>query len=259
MVLQTENRNNVLYVTLNRPDVHNAFNSEMIEAITEAFSSVEDDKNIRAVVLSGAGSSFCAGGDLNWMKSMAQFTFDQNIADSRKLSDMFEAAFFCPVPVIGNIHGNVMGGGVGLVAICDIATADAQTKFCLSEVKLGLVPSVISPYVLRKMPESHARGLMLSAEIFNSERALTTGLIHHIGEGIARNQFIQAQLKLILSNGPDAVRTTKRLIQSIKTASTFTDAQELTIKTIAERRVSAEGQEGMKAFFEKRKPSWKNS
>ena len=256
--LLIKNENDVLRVTLNRPNVHNAFNPEMIAELTRLFKSTQKDTKIRALVLSGAGQSFCAGGDLNWMKSMADFTLKQNRADSKKLADMFEAAFLCPVPVIGNIHGSVMGGGVGLVAICDLAAADPGTKFSLSEVKLGLVPSVISPYVLRKIPESQARGLMLTAEIFSAEKAFQVGLLHKVGGESERHEFIEFQLKLIRGNGPEAVRATKGLIQKIKT-SNFKQAQDLTIKTIAARRVSKEGQEGMKAFFEKRSPSWKKS
>jgi len=250
--------NGVLKITLNRPEVHNAFNPEMIAELTKVFKSVTKDKEIKALVLNGAGPSFCAGGDLGWMKSMVNFTLKQNLTDSKKLSDMFEAAFLCPVPVLGDIHGSCMGGGVGLVAICDIVAADPATKLSLSEVRLGLVPSIISPYVLRKVPESHARGLMLTAEIFTAQRAEQVGLVHKIGDSTERQEFIQFQLKLIKGNGPEAVRATKDLIQKIKN-SNFKQGQALTVKTIAARRVSKEGQEGMKAFFEKRPPSWKES
>jgi len=249
-------KDNILYVTLTRPEAHNALNAEIIKGLTEIFSGIKKDKAILAVVLTGDGPSFCAGGDLNWMRESLKFNLAQNIKDTQKLSNMYEAIFQCPVPVLAFLQGNVMGGGVGLAAVCDIVAAAPETKFCLSEVRLGLVPSVISPYLLRKVPESAARPLMLTAEIFKSEHAKKIGLIHYIGDKESSQIFIVNKLNLILNNGPEATRITKDLIQKIKTSS-WPAQRKLTVKTIAQRRVSKEGQEGMNAFFEKREPRWR--
>ncbi|MDZ4676014.1 MAG: enoyl-CoA hydratase-related protein [Oligoflexia bacterium] len=254
--LKADKFNSVLHVTLSRPEVHNALDADLIKGLTEIFKSIKKDSSILAVVLRGAGPSFCAGGDLNWMRKSMKFTLAQNKKDTQKLSDMYEAIFQCPVPVLAVIQGSVMGGGVGLTAVCDIVAAETETKFCLSEVRLGLVPSIISPYVLRKIPESQARPLMLTAEVFKALHAQQIGLVHFTGAVADAENFIQEKLKLIVNNGPEATRITKDLIQKIKT-SNWPAARKLTVKTIAQRRVSKEGQEGMNAFFEKRIPTWR--
>ncbi len=246
---------NVLYVTLTRPEAHNALNSEMIKNLTQIFSQIKKDKSILAVVLAAEGPSFCAGGDLNWMRESLKFNLTQNTKDAQKLSNMYEEIFLCPVPVLAYVHGGIMGGGVGLTAVCDIVAAHPDSKFCLSEVKLGLVPSIISPYVLRKIPESAARPLMLTAEVFKSDHAKNINLVHFVGDKEASQIFIVNKLGLIANNGPEATRITKNLIQKIKTSS-WSQGRILTVKTIAQRRVSKEGQEGMNAFFEKREPAW---
>ena len=246
----------VQIVSLNRPEVHNAFNAEMIEELTQTFLGVSQDKSIRAVVLRGEGKSFCAGGDLNWMKSMAAFSYEENIKDSQALFSMFEAAAHCPVPVIGRVHGSVFGGGLGLVAICDIVAAARDTKFCFSEAKIGLAPAVISPFVLKKIQHSRGRQMMLTAQVFDEMQALEMGLIHFSGPEEEVDDFIQSQVDFISANGPEAVCAAKHLLDFVPSHS-WSDVRSETTKTIAERRVSAEGQEGMKAFFEKRKPNWK--
>jgi methylglutaconyl-CoA hydratase len=251
-------KNNVLYVTLTRPEAHNALNAEMIKDLTQIFSGIKKDKSVLAVILNGDGPSFCAGGDLNWMRESLKMTLAQNIKDTQKLSNMYEAIFQCPVPVLAYVQGSVMGGGVGLAAVCDIVATHPDTKFCLSEVRLGLVPSVISPYVLRKISESAARPLMLTAEVFKGEHAHHIGLAHFVGDKEASQVFIVNKLNLILNNGPEATRITKELIQKIKT-SPWPAQRKLTVKTIAQRRVSKEGQEGMNAFFEKREPLWRKN
>ena len=254
-LVRATNQNGLLTVELNRAEAHNALDKEMMAALTKIFSSVKKDTSVRVVVLKGQGPSFCAGGDLNWMRASMDYSLAQNVKDTKKLSDMYEAIFTCPVPVIGYVHGNVMGGGVGLTAVCDIVASELDTKFCLSEVKLGLVPSIISPYVLRKIPEADARLLMLTAEIFRAPQALRMGLVHFMGTSSDCAKFIEERVELILKNAPEATRLTKDLIVKVK-ASSWQKARQLTVQTIARRRVSKEGQEGMRAFFEKRKPSW---
>lgn len=255
MSFEVLEKDKILNITLRRPEAHNAMNPEIITGLTKVFKSLEKNKSIRAVVLRGEGSSFCAGGDLNWMRKSLDFSLADNLKDTKKLSDMYESIFQCHVPVLALIHGNVFGGGLGLVAVCDIVASDLDTKFCFSELKLGLVPSIISPYVLRKIPEALARQFMLTAEIFKAHQALTMNLVHFVGAKLEAEAFIQERLKLILSNAPDATGLTKNIIQKIKTSS-WVAQRSLTVKTIAQRRVSKEGQEGMNAFFEKRKPSW---
>jgi methylglutaconyl-CoA hydratase len=248
--LLVEEADRVLTVTLNRPEVHNAFNDELIAEAIDVFSSVG---SVRAVVLRGAGPTFCAGADLNWMSRMVSYTRDENIRDSSQLAKMYATINECPAPVVGRITGAAIGGGVGLVAVCDIAIAEPQTKFGLSEVKLGILPAVISPYVIAKIGASHARALFLTGERFDTERALRIGLIHRIADDVdAAVADTVAQLK---TSGPEAVRECKKLIAHVASHELI-DAISYTIEAIATRRVSDEGQKGMKAFLEKKKAPW---
>jgi methylglutaconyl-CoA hydratase len=243
----------VVTVTLNRPDVHNAFNDELIAEAIEVFSHMRDDA--RVVVLRGSGQTFCAGADLNWMSRMVSYTRDQNIHDSSLLAKMYAVINDCPLPVVGRITGAAIGGGVGLVAVCDIAIASPQTKFGLSEVKLGILPAVISPYVIAKIGASHARALFLTGERFDAERALRIGLVHRIADDVdAAIADVVGQLK---TSGPEAVRECKKLIAHVASHELI-DAIPYTIDAIATRRVSEEGQQGMKAFLEKKKAPWAN-
>jgi methylglutaconyl-CoA hydratase len=255
-VLKTIQKNKVLYITLTRPEFHNAMDSEMIVQLTKTFKKVKNDKSILAVVLAGDGPSFCAGGDLNWMRESLKYNLAKNTRDAQTLSNMYETIFQCPIPVLGYVHGNVMGGGVGLAAVCDIVTAETNTKFCLSEVRLGLVPSIIAPYVLKKIPEGLARPLFLTAEVFKADHAEKANLIHFVGSEEHCQNFIVNKLNLIVNNGPEATRIAKDLIHKV-VISNWSSARKLTVSTIAKRRVSKEGQEGMNAFFEKRDPSWR--
>jgi methylglutaconyl-CoA hydratase len=254
MTVKVQEKSSIRYVSLNRSETHNAFNPEMINEIREAFSKTN---GVNAIVLSGEGKSFSAGADLTWMKSMTHFSFDENVSDSKKLYEMFDSIYRCPVPVIGKIHGNVFGGGVGLVAACDVVAALPETKFSFSEVKLGLVPAVISTFVLRKASQGFLRQMMLTAQTFSAEQARDAGLVQFVGAPEEVDDFIQSQLEFINSNGPEAVRATKYLLNYI-TENSRESSRDESIKTIAERRVSNEGQEGMSAFFLKRKPSWKS-
>lgn len=242
-------------IRLNRPEKHNAFNPEMIKELTHAFEKVSTDKFAGAILLSGVGPSFCSGGDISWMKSIATYNLQQNMADATLLFNMFEAAANCPLPIIGYLHGNVYGGGVGLAAICDIAIAETSTKFCFSEVRLGLVPAVISSFVMKKMSYNKAREYMLTGETFGTDEASHAGLIEHVCRELEAKEFVRKTLNAIGKNGPEAMRETKWLTNHNRIARPEEIKAE-SIEVIAERRVSDEGQEGLKSFLEKRKPAW---
>ncbi len=248
----------VVHVALNRPDVHNAFNPKMIEEITAFFNSSEKLKGARVISFRGNGKSFCAGADLEWMKEMVTFSKEQNLKDSNRLYDMFESLHECPLPIITKVHGNVMGGGLGLVAASDIVLADKETKFCFSEARLGLVPSVISSFVLERATAHLAREAMLTAEIFDSQKAEKMGLVHFSGDTSSVELELQKKIELIIGNGPEAVKATKKII-GFNARHELSDVRLETVRLISERRMSAEGQEGMKSFLEKRSPSWKSS
>jgi methylglutaconyl-CoA hydratase len=234
-------------VSLDRPEVKNAFHPEMISEITETFLKIKSEKDVKAVVLKGEGTAFCSGADLNWMKEMVQYSFDQNVKDSEKLWEMFEAITFCPVPVIAVVHGAVYGGALGLLAACDYVFAEKKTQFCFSEVKLGLAPAVISSFVLRKISDTHARSLMLSAEVFSTEKAQSIGLVHsHFSD----NADIETMMKYFSGNGIEAMKETKKLLNEISDAD-WAKQKQLTTKVISERRTSAEGQERLKKFLQK--------
>lgn len=247
--------NGILDITLNRPEIHNAFNPEMISELTMLFSDQSFSKKNKVVILRGAGASFCAGADLNWMKSMMKYNFEENVADAQRLFTMFDVMKNCPIPVIGRIHGNVFGGGLGLVAVCDIVAAEEKTKFCFSEAKLGLVPSVISPIIRRKMAPHIVRELFLTAEVFDTEKAVKSGLIHFAGSASKCDKYLEEKINLINKCGKAALISTKKLLNDLE----HLNAQETKTETtnvISRRRVSEEGQEGLKAFLEKRKPNW---
>jgi methylglutaconyl-CoA hydratase len=208
------------------------------------------------VVLRGTGPNFCAGADLNWMSRMVSYSREENIRDSSQLAKMYAVINECPLPLVGRIQGAAIGGGVGLVAVCDIAIASRDAKFGLSEVKLGILPAVISPYVIAKIGESHARALFLTGERFDSERAQRIGLVHRLVTDDAEMDVAVADtVKQLLTSGPEAVRECKKLIAHVASHEPV-DSIPYTIETIATRRTSAEGQGGMKAFLEKKKAPW---
>lgn len=247
----TEIKNNYFVITLNRPDFKNAFDQLMIEEITDVFNSLKTDeyllkneKNIHAVILKGAGSVFCSGADLSWMKSMVQFNYEQNLADSEKLWDMFEAIETCPHVVITQVQGAVFGGALGLVACSDYVFAEGKTKFCFSEVKLGLAPAVISSFILNKCSESFIKPLMISAEVFSAEKALSAGLIQSIYQGELAEVEIQKRFN---DNGTEAMRETKKLIKNLKTTS----HKKTTTELISRLRVGAEAQDRLGRFLKK--------
>lgn len=240
----------VFEIRLNRPDKRNAFHPQMIRELTEAFEQANACTESKLVFLTGEGPSFCAGADLGWMKSMVDYTFEENQKDSKELFKMFETAKNCRLPVIGKVHGHVMGGALGLVAICDMAAAVAGTKFCFSEARLGLVPAVISPFVLNKMNASKARFLMITAELFQEQMAYDSGLVEFVGDEAQVDEYLSALVANIKKLGPQAVMETKKLISFVEN-NNWEDVREQATKVIAQRRVSDEGQARLKGFLNK--------
>ncbi len=253
--LLVDEADGVLTVTLNRPDVHNAFNDELIAEAIQLFRGI-DAAEARVVVLRGTGPNFCAGADLNWMSRMVSYTRDENVRDSSALARMYALINECPLPVIGRIQGAAIGGGVGLVSVCDIAIAAKDSKFGLSEVKLGILPAVISPYVIGKIGASHARALFLTGERFDAERALRIGLVHRVvDDAEALDAAVEDAVKQLRGSGPEAVRECKKLIAHVSSHELL-DSIPYTIEAIATRRTSKEGQAGMQAFLKKEKAPW---
>jgi methylglutaconyl-CoA hydratase len=255
MSLLIESDGPVVRVTLNRPDVRNAFNEELIAELTAWAESVTLGGAARVAVLSGAGKVFCAGADLAWMSKMVGYTHEENVRDARAMARMFEALDRLPIPLIGRIHGAAVGGGAGLAAVCDIVAAAEDTAFAFTEVKLGILPAVISPYVVAKIGRSAARELFLTGARFSAARAREIGLVHAVGDERELDRIVAKYVNDFTTSAPGAIAGTKQLIAEVATR-TRTSAIEYTIDAIAERRVSPEGQEGMNAFLAKRPPSW---
>jgi enoyl-CoA hydratase/carnithine racemase len=243
-MLKVESEGSILRVTLNRPEVKNAFNAELIANLSETFETLP--AGTRVVVLSGAGETFCAGGDLNWMRQAADYTVEQNEADALLLARLFQRIATCPAVVIAVVRGACFGGGCGLVAASDVAFAEADTKFSFSEVKLGLVPATISPFVLPKIGAGHARHLFATGEIFDTRHALRIGLVHReFGD-----DALDLTIKSVLASGPEAVAAAKRL------ASQPPLSLEAAARLLAETRAGDEAREGIAAFLEKRRASF---
>lgn len=245
----------VVRVTLNRPDVRNAFNEDLIADLTTWARSVKAGGETRVAVLAGAGRSFCAGADLTWMAKMIAYSHDENVRDARAMAMMFEALDHLPIPLIGRVHGAALGGGAGLAAVCDIVVAAEDTVFGFTEVKLGILPAVISPYVIGKIGASAARELFLTGGRFSAARARELGLVHATGTEEDLNRMIARYVTEVQTAGPHAVAAAKKLIGEVSRQDR-TGATEYSIEAIAVQRVSAEGQEGMRAFLDKRRPSW---
>jgi methylglutaconyl-CoA hydratase len=254
-LIESELKEGVLQISLNRPEIHNAFNELLIEEITLAFKKARDDKNVRLIVLTGEGKSFCSGADLNWMKSMKQYSMEENIVDSNKLFDMFETINNFNKPVIGKINGHALGGGIGLVSVCDYVISAENAKFGFTEVRLGLIPAVISKFCISKIGESNARAWFLSGEVFSSDKAKSIGLVHEVipkdSIDVRTNEIIDSYLLA----GPEASKEAKKLIREVISLGSE-DIKKYTSNAIAERRVSDEGQEGMEALLEKRRAKW---
>jgi methylglutaconyl-CoA hydratase len=248
----------VEHVTLNRPDVRNAFNPQLIHELTVWAGSVGDRPDVRVAVLSGAGKTFSAGADLAWMAETARYTQEENLHDARRLAWLFESLDTLAVPLVGLVHGAALGGGAGLVAVCDIVIAEQMTVFGFTEVKLGIVPAAIAPYVIAKIGRSAVRELFLTGARFSAAHAQGLGLVHRLAAADQMETAVAEVLAELASSGPGAMRVAKRLIRELA-ARSADDVTSLTSETIAARRVSAEGQEGLRAFLEKRPPKWVRS
>jgi len=254
--IKTQRDKDIVTVSLNRPDVHNAMNETLMKELTSCFKELSKDVNLRCIILSGIGKSFCAGADLNWMKSMINYTKEENIKDSRLLLNLYDAIYKCPKPVIGRINGNAFGGGIGLIAVCDITVTTPGNKFAFSEANLGIIPSVISTYIKSRMKLSDMRRYFITAELFDSNTANKIGLIDYVVDIENFDEKIKDCVKLVLSSGPNAISEVKNLIENISKLD-IDDYKEFTVEKISELRISKEGQEGISSFLEKRKPSWR--
>jgi methylglutaconyl-CoA hydratase len=246
----------VATVTLNRPEMRNAFNERTISDITLAFDEIGNFDSVRAVVLTGSGPAFCAGADLNWMKKMASYTHQENHADASKLAEMLRTIYLCPKPVVARVQGDCYAGGMGLVAACDIALAVTEANFCLSEVKLGLIPATISPYVIKAMGENAARRYFLTAERFSAAEAHRIGFVHEVADAVELDAKVAAIVKALVSNSPNAVKQAKQLVRDVVGQPVNDALLADTAERIATIRASDEGREGVASFLEKRKPSW---
>jgi methylglutaconyl-CoA hydratase len=253
--LTTERTGAVESLTLNRPEVRNAFNEEVIAELTHWARTAATDGTLRVVVLAGAGPVFSAGADANWMARMVGYTHEENVEDATRMAAMFLALDSLPAAVVGRIHGAALGGGAGLTAICDVAVADDSTIFGFTETKLGILPAVISPYVLPKIGPSAARELFLTGMRFPAARAKEVGLVHAVVTRADLDQTVQRYVGELLSASPTGIAASKALIRRVWGRSPE-DAMSITADAIAAQRVSPEGQEGLRAFLDKRKPSW---
>lgn len=245
----------VARVALSRPEARNAFDDRLIADLTDAFAGLSRDPRIRAILLSGDGPSFCAGADIAWMRRAGGYTQEQNVADAECMARMLGAIDDCRHPVVAAIHGHAIGGGVGLAAAADIAIAAEGTVFSLAEVKLGILPSVISPYVLRAIGARYARDLFLTGDRFDAREAFRIGLVHAVVPAAELEEACRHKIDSLLSSGPEAVGVAKHLIAQVSRLSPE-EAMPLTVRTIAERRASEEAREGLTAFLEKRPASW---
>ena len=251
--LEVRRRTGVLYIWLNRPDERNAFDDVLITELTQAFSRIPDDT--RVVVLGGRGDVFCAGADLEYMKRVGQMGHEENVKDALALAEMLAVVNDCPVPLIGRVQKAAYGGAIGLIACCDSVFAAEDAIFAFSEVRLGLSPATIAPYVIAKIGESAARNLFLSGEKWVAKRALSIGLVHYVVAPDVLDGAVNVKAKELLKAGPEAAKVTKRLIADVS-GSIALSMRGSTAKLIAELRASEEGREGLSAFLEKRKPSW---
>ncbi len=255
-MLEVTKHGGVARVTLNRPELRNAFDDELIKKLRWTFENLAKDNSVRVMVLAGTGPAFCAGADLNWMKRMAGYGYDENLADARALAEMLATLDRLPKPTIARVHGPVFAGGTGLVAACDIAVGTPEAKFCLSEAKLGLSPATISPYVIRAMGEREARRSFLTAEVFDAAEALRIGMLSLLVPVEELDSNIDSLVKHLLAGGPEAHAKIKALIRAVAGRKPDDALVAETAKHIAEIRGSPEGKEGIASFLEKRKAAW---
>ncbi|WP_350295722.1 enoyl-CoA hydratase/isomerase family protein [Limnohabitans sp. Rim8] len=246
----------VARITLTRPEVRNAFNAEVIAQIKSAFEAVGTRDDVRCVVLAAEGPAFCAGADLNWMRRMADYTRDDNLADASELAAMLRAIYECPQPTIARVQGDVYAGGMGLVAACDMAVSVDSAHYCLSEVKLGLIPATISPYVIRAMGARAAHRYFLTAERFSAQEAHRIGLVHEVTSAEVLDVKMNELTQALVSASPNAMRVCKKLVQDVAEREINDALVRMTVEGIADIRASSEGKEGVQSFLQKRKPNW---
>ncbi len=260
--LKTEtDKRGVHRITLNRPEVHNAFNATMIEELISAFTLAGQDDKVQVIVLQSEGKSFSAGADINWMQSMVDASQEQNREDSQVLARLMRTINFCPKPVLARVQGLALGGGVGLISCCDIVVASDEARFGLTEAKLGLVPAVISPYVVDAIGSRHARHYFLTAELFSAQRAREMALVSEVAPAAELDQAVEKEIGLILRTGPNARAISKKLVMSVvgRSIPQQKKLDEYTTQVIAAVRVSPEGQHGLTAFLNKQEPDWSQS
>jgi methylglutaconyl-CoA hydratase len=253
--LTTKRDGPVEYLTLNRPEVRNAFNEHVIAELARWAEAIQQSREVRVVVLGGAGKAFCAGADIEWMARTVHYTKQQNIEDAVAAARMLGALDTLPVPLVGRVQGAALGGGAGLAAVCDVVVAEDRAVFGFTEVKLGILPAVISPFALAKIGRGAARELFLTGARFSAARAREIGLVHSVVPENELDAAVTAYVREFLAAGPEALAAAKALMRDVWGRS-VEDARQITANALAARRVSAEGQEGLKAFLEKRKPSW---
>lgn len=246
----------VATVTLNRPEVRNAFNDEVITELTSAFNQLGRDSEVRAIVLAAEGPAFCAGADLNWMRRMADYGHAENLADAAQLAGMLQAIYFCPKPTVARVQGDVYAGGMGLVAACDMAVSVHTANYCLSEVKLGLYPATISPYVIRAMGARAAHRYFLTAERFDAAEAMRIGFVHAVVSADQLDDKVAELTQALVNASPNAVKECKALLHDVAGKDIDAGLIARTVDGIASIRASAEGKEGVQSFLQKRKPSW---
>lgn len=254
--IKLETGNGIATILLNRPDIRNAFNEVMISELTEAFQHAGKMEDIRVIILKGEGKSFCAGADLNWMRDVSEYSYEQNFAESFRLSECFYSIYSSPKPTIAVVHGAAIGGANGLLAACDMAVCDNETVFSLSEVKIGIVPACISLYIIKRVGEYGARELMLTGRRINGPEAENYKLVNKSLPAEQIDAYINEMVHMLQTSGPAAITHCKNLIDKVVNHIELDEALTYTAQMIAEIRASEEGQEGMAAFLEKRKPNW---
>jgi methylglutaconyl-CoA hydratase len=255
-MLKIDIERHVAFVILDRPEVHNAFNDALIKQVTEAFTELGQREEIRIIVLRANGKSFCAGADLNWMKRMVDYSHEENLEDARALGRMYLAIAKCPKAVIARVHGAALGGGAGLVAACDIGIAIESVQFGFTEVKLGIIPAIISPFVVAKIGPGRAREFFITGERFLAPVAMNMGLIQHVtSHELALDALVDTKISQILTSAPGAVAAAKELVFGVA-SQTLENSLDYAAEAIARARAGSEGQAGMKAFLERHKPPW---
>ena len=254
--LKHELKNHIITIWLNRPEVHNAFNRIMLGELVDILEWIKNNENVRVIIFTGEGKSFSAGADLNWMQEIINYTYQENLKDSELISKVFYLIYTWPKPVIAAINGAAIGGGMGFVGASDIVIASDQARFSLSEVRIGLVPSCISPYLFRKVGEGVLKELFISGQRFDAEKALRINLINYVVEQNRLLEFAQEKARELLECGPNAISICKKLFLEVPEMDLLT-AYDYTAELIAKMRISEEAQEGMKAFLGKRKPNWR--